>query len=99
MYTLDLKEVGMKDAKISCLEFRDAVNPSDKSSFLWVGTKEGNLCEIDIRAKVAEHLKPCQARTPRHQEVLTRTSSSFPFNAATCNAVFPSTFAQSRISG
>lgn len=56
--------------------------------------------EIEVCPEIAKHLRMHEGGdSAAGTQVLTRTSSSFPFNAATCSAVFPSTFAQSRMSG
>ncbi|KAF9236877.1 Endonuclease/exonuclease/phosphatase [Melanogaster broomeanus] len=49
LWTLDTKEAGMRDAKVTCLEFRHARDEEDRGQYMWVGTKEGHLFEIDIR--------------------------------------------------
>ena len=46
-WTLDTKE-GMRGSLVSCLEFRPAHNQADRGHYLWVGTKEGHLLEIDV---------------------------------------------------
>jgi hypothetical protein len=50
MYSLDGKDVGLKDLKVTSLEFRPALKPTDKGFFLWLGTKDGHLLELDIRS-------------------------------------------------
>lgn len=47
-WTLDTRD-GMRSSVVSCLEFRPARDEADRGKFLWVGTKEGHLLEIDVR--------------------------------------------------
>ncbi|KAH7881837.1 hypothetical protein F5I97DRAFT_1932266 [Phlebopus sp. FC_14] len=47
-WTSDTKEMGMRDSKVTCMEFRPAAEERDRGRFLWFGTKEGHLFEIDI---------------------------------------------------
>jgi len=47
-WTLDTRD-GMRGGLVSCLEFRPACNKADRGKFLWVGTKEGHLLEIDVQ--------------------------------------------------
>ncbi|KIK91255.1 hypothetical protein PAXRUDRAFT_13877 [Paxillus rubicundulus Ve08.2h10] len=49
VWAVDTKEAGMRDAKVTCLEFRPACDEGDRGKFVWVGTKEGHLFEVDIR--------------------------------------------------
>jgi hypothetical protein len=49
MWTLDTKSLHMKDSKIMSLEFRPAAQAEDKGFFIWVGTKDGHLFEVDVR--------------------------------------------------
>ncbi|KAF9546307.1 DNase I-like protein [Agrocybe pediades] len=49
VFTLDTKEMGIKEAKITCMEFRPTISKVDRGYLLWVGTKEGHLFELDIR--------------------------------------------------
>ncbi|KAH7922873.1 DNase I-like protein [Leucogyrophana mollusca] len=48
-WAVDAKEIGMRDSKVTSLEFRPAAQEKDRGFMLWVGTKEGHLFEIDIR--------------------------------------------------
>ncbi|KIJ59776.1 hypothetical protein HYDPIDRAFT_161978 [Hydnomerulius pinastri MD-312] len=50
-WTSDTKEMGMRDSKVTSLEFRPASEERDRGQFLWVGTKEGHLFEIDVRTE------------------------------------------------
>jgi len=61
---LGTKEMGIKDAKVTCMEFRPTLKVEDRGFLLWVGTKEGTIFEIDVRngvvkgTKYAAHLHP-----------------------------------------
>ena len=63
-FNLDTKDMGVKDAKVTCMEFRPTVSQVDRGFLLWVGTKEGHIFELDIRTgavrgtKYAAHLHP-----------------------------------------
>ena len=48
LWTLDTGDA-MKGSLVSCIEFRPARNKEDRGKYLWVGTKEGHLLEVDIR--------------------------------------------------
>lgn len=37
-----------KDNKVTCLEFRPTANVTDRARYLWVGTKDGHLFEVDV---------------------------------------------------
>lgn len=50
MSNLDTRSLHMKDSKITSLEFRSAEREDDRGYFLWIGTKEGHLFEVDIRS-------------------------------------------------
>ena len=45
---LDGKDVGLKELKATSLEFCPATAASDKGRFVWIGTKEGHMIEIDV---------------------------------------------------
>ncbi|KAL4075459.1 Endonuclease/exonuclease/phosphatase [Scleroderma citrinum] len=49
VWTMDTREMNLRDAKVSCLEFRAASKEADHGQYVWAGTKEGHLFEIDIR--------------------------------------------------
>jgi hypothetical protein len=61
-FNLDTKDLGVKDSKVTCMEFRPTVSKVDRGYLLWVGTKEGHIFELDIRTgsvrgtKYAAHL-------------------------------------------
>lgn len=62
--TLGTKEIGIKDAKITCMEFRATRNVADRGFLVWVGTKDGTIFEVDVRTgairgtKYAAHIHP-----------------------------------------
>jgi WD40 repeat protein len=64
IYDLEMKSLGMKDAKIMSMEFRPSLNKGDRGCIVWFGTKDGSLFEMDIRkgqimaTKPAAHLHP-----------------------------------------
>jgi hypothetical protein len=49
LYSLDGKDVGLKELKVTSCEFRPAIHPADNGFILWMGTKDGHLLELDIR--------------------------------------------------
>jgi len=53
IFVVDLKDVGlefrMKDPRVTAMCFRPAVNPADEGRYLWCGTKDGHLWELDIK--------------------------------------------------
>lgn len=46
---LDTKDLRVKDAKVTCMEFRPTAVKADRGVLLWIGMKEGHLFEIDVR--------------------------------------------------
>jgi hypothetical protein len=50
MVNLDIKDVGLKDSKVTAMAFRPSVHHAYRGVFLWIGTKEGHLFEMDIYA-------------------------------------------------
>jgi WD40 repeat protein len=50
MVSLDTKDVGSKDSKVTAMDFRPSVHDAYRGAFLWIGTKEGHLFEMDIHA-------------------------------------------------
>jgi len=54
LFSVDLKETGldfrMKDPKVSAMCFRPAPLPADAGRYLWCGTKDGHLWELDIKS-------------------------------------------------
>lgn len=47
---LGMRSLHMKDSKVTSLEFRPTKRAEDRGYFLWIGTKEGHLFEVDIRS-------------------------------------------------
>lgn len=64
VFNIDIKNVGLKDVKMTTVEFRASEDKSDLGSFVWFGTKEGHLFEMDVRTgeisgtKLAVHSRP-----------------------------------------
>ncbi|KAF8890414.1 hypothetical protein BD779DRAFT_1643882 [Infundibulicybe gibba] len=64
VHNLETKEVGVKEIKVTSMEFRPSAKKGDRGNLLWVGTKEGHLLELDIRtgavvgSKLSAHLHP-----------------------------------------
>lgn len=62
MWTLDTREAGhdlkLKEFKVSILEFRPTANDPDRGYYLWLGTKEGHLIEMDVRTGALVTAKP-----------------------------------------
>ena len=64
LLNLDTKDIGAKDSKVTCMEFRPTTCQTDRGYLLWVGTKEGHIFELDIRTgfirgiKHSAHLHP-----------------------------------------
>lgn len=61
LHDLDARAMGLetktKDFKVTSLEFRPSKKASDRGCFLWVGTKDGHLFEVDIRAGLVVGMK------------------------------------------
>jgi len=49
IFMLDTKDWKVKDAKVTCMEFRPTAVKADRGALLWIGMKEGHLFEIDVR--------------------------------------------------
>jgi WD40 repeat protein len=52
VFSLDSKDVGAKELKVTSMEFRPAAKENERGFFLWLGTKDGHLFELDIRSGV-----------------------------------------------
>ncbi|KAG8720290.1 hypothetical protein FRC08_000650 [Ceratobasidium sp. 394] len=54
IHMIDLEHLGLewraKEPRVTAMEFRPADNPEDDGRYLWCGTKDGHLFELDIRA-------------------------------------------------
>ena len=57
LLNLDTKDIGAKDSKVTCMEFRPTVYQNDRGYLLWVGTKEGHIFELDIRTGFIRGIK------------------------------------------
>jgi hypothetical protein len=61
IHDLDPRGVGIetktKDFKITSMEFRTAARDADRGCYLWVGTKDGHLIELDVRAGLVVGMK------------------------------------------
>ena len=49
--------IGLKEIKITCMEFRPCASGVDRGHVLWVGTKEGHLFELDTRTGTVSGLR------------------------------------------
>ncbi|OCH87674.1 DNase I-like protein [Obba rivulosa] len=53
LWNVDTKDSGLdsriKDFKVTSLEFRPACAATDRGQFLWLGSKDGHLIEMDVR--------------------------------------------------
>lgn len=53
LFTVDLKDVGLefriKEPRVTAMCFRPVSLPADEGRYLWCGTKDGHLWELDIR--------------------------------------------------
>ncbi|KAJ7618483.1 Endonuclease/exonuclease/phosphatase [Roridomyces roridus] len=66
IYNLDKREManeyGIKELKVSSMEYRPCAEPTDRGCILCIGTKDGHLVELDVRtgcvtaAKLSAHL-------------------------------------------
>ena len=57
LLNLDTKDIGAKDSKVTCMEFRPSSCQEDRGYLLWVGTKEGHIFELDIRTGFIRGIK------------------------------------------
>lgn len=58
IHNVELKSFGLRDTKISCMEFRSCVNRADRGYLVWMGTKEGGILEFDIRKGTVVAMRP-----------------------------------------
>jgi len=58
LFDIEMKQLGMKDTKILCLEFRPSLNKADRGCLIWIGTKDGSILEMDIRVGIITAVKP-----------------------------------------
>ncbi|KAI0755991.1 DNase I-like protein [Irpex lacteus] len=61
IHDLDPRGMGMeakiKDFKITSMEFRPAPREADRGCYLWIGTKDGHLFELDVHAGLVVGMK------------------------------------------
>ncbi|KAI0666162.1 DNase I-like protein [Trametes maxima] len=56
-----------KESKFTALEFRPTLNQADRGQFLWIGTKDGHLIEMDVRNGTITGTRPAvHAHTVTH---------------------------------
>ncbi|KAJ6579596.1 DNase I-like protein [Mycena vulgaris] len=68
VFSLEKRELahghGMKELRVTSMEYRPCGDPDDRGCLLWIGTKDGHLVELDVRtgcitaAKPAAHIHP-----------------------------------------
>ncbi|KAJ7250419.1 Endonuclease/exonuclease/phosphatase [Mycena rebaudengoi] len=62
VYSLDKREIGhshgIKELRVTCMEYRPCGVPADRGNLLWLGTKDGHLLELDVRTGCATAAKP-----------------------------------------
>ncbi|KAL6304112.1 DNase I-like protein [Sparassis latifolia] len=70
VWNLDSKELGLDKLngfKVTSMEFRPAAKLADRGCFLWIGTKDGHLVELDTRSGTVVGAKPfAHAHTVTH---------------------------------
>ncbi|KII96201.1 hypothetical protein PLICRDRAFT_241902 [Plicaturopsis crispa FD-325 SS-3] len=49
IWTIDTKDLGKKEAKITAIAFRPTQHEDKRGAFVWLGTKDGSIYEIDVR--------------------------------------------------
>ncbi|KAJ7062834.1 Endonuclease/exonuclease/phosphatase, partial [Mycena amicta] len=68
IFSLEKREVahghGIKELRVTSMEYRPCSEPADRGCLLWIGTKDGHLAELDVRTgcvtavKLSAHLHP-----------------------------------------
>ncbi|KAJ7775743.1 DNase I-like protein [Mycena maculata] len=68
VFLLEKREIahghGIKELRVTSMEYRPCGEPADRGNLLWIGTKDGHLVELDVRtgcvtaAKPAAHIHP-----------------------------------------
>ncbi|KAI0829199.1 DNase I-like protein [Trametes gibbosa] len=48
----------LKDFKVMAMEFRPTLQHEDRGHFLWIGTKDGHLIELDVRTGTVTAMRP-----------------------------------------
>ncbi|KAI0352527.1 DNase I-like protein [Trametes cingulata] len=71
IWNLDSKDgfvdTKLKDFKFTALEFRPTLHQEDRGNFLWLGTKDGHLIELDVRTSSVTAMRPAiHAHTVTH---------------------------------
>lgn len=57
IWNLDKRDLRLKDNKITSMEFRPAQLEHERGIFLWLGSKEGHIIEIDSRTGAVKQSK------------------------------------------
>lgn len=61
IHDLDSRGIGLeaksKDFKVTSMEFRPATREADRGCYLWIGTKDGHLFELDVHAGLVVGMK------------------------------------------
>ncbi|KAJ7165620.1 Endonuclease/exonuclease/phosphatase [Mycena crocata] len=68
VFSLEKREIvhghGIKELRVTSMEYRPCGDPADRGFLLWIGTKDGHLVELDVRtgcvtaAKPSAHIHP-----------------------------------------
>ncbi|KAJ7124539.1 Endonuclease/exonuclease/phosphatase [Mycena epipterygia] len=62
VFSLDKREIGhghgIKELRVTSMEYRPCGEPTDRGSLLWIGTKDGHLIELDVRTGCVTAVKP-----------------------------------------
>lgn len=68
MFIVDLRETGLefriKDPKVTAMAFRPGSHPNDEGRYLWCGTKDGHLWELDIMTGQVTDTRACAHGAP-----------------------------------
>lgn len=57
VFSFTTRDMGLKDCKVTCMEFRPTVNKADRGFLVWAGTKEGHIFEFDVRTGTLRGVK------------------------------------------
>ncbi|KAJ7683580.1 Endonuclease/exonuclease/phosphatase [Mycena rosella] len=62
IFSLEKREIahghGIKELKVTSMEYRPCGDPADRGCLLWIGTKDGHLVELDVRTGCVTAAKP-----------------------------------------